>query len=83
MNKFKDNIYIKKILYGLKPVVVGLIFYAALNLLLSMEAVTNVSLNSFIYMMVILLFLVLLMYRKVNPLLLIIVSGVYGVIFNI
>lgn len=76
--KLKDNHYLKGVLAGMKPVVVGMIAAAALLLIFPRSAEQGTFIDHWSWM----LFGVTLYasYRKVNPILLIVLSAVAGVV---
>ena len=75
--RLKDNIYVKGVVSGMRPVVVGMIASAALLLIFphTDEGRSFIDLWSW----AIFVFVLLGSARKVNPILLIVLSGVVGV----
>lgn len=76
--KLHDNIYVKSVVAGMKPVVVGMIMSAALLLILPHSAEGRSFIDGWSWA----IFVVVLIAsaRKVNPILLIICSGLAGVL---
>lgn len=76
--KLHDNIYVKSVVAGMKPVVVGMIMSAALLLILPHSAEGRSFIDGWSWA----IFVVVLISsaRKVNPILLIVCSGLAGVL---
>lgn len=76
--KLHDNIYVKSVVAGMKPVVVGMIMSAALLLILPNSAEGRSFIDGWSWA----IFVVVLIAsaRKVNPILLIVCSGLAGVL---
>lgn len=76
--KLHDNIYVKSVVAGMKPVVVGMIMSAALLLILPHSAEGRSFIDGWSWA----IFVVVLIAsaRKVNPILLIVCSGLAGVL---
>lgn len=86
--KFITNKYVKYVLFGLRAVVVGLILGVAFNLL-STQLVTNnndiLSFNYINFIILAILFISQILYkiifkRKMNPIILIVLSAIIGLI---
>lgn len=74
MEKFKKSITLKAALLGMRPVLMALIINAFLNLAKeSYTDIKSIGISAFIG--------VLLLNKKVNPILAIVISGVLGIIF--
>ncbi|MDR1739305.1 MAG: chromate transporter [Bacteroidales bacterium] len=73
LSKHRENLFVKNIFFILRPVVVGLIFSAAIMLI---TPETFVDYKSILICVV--TFLVLMFFKKVSPILLIVLSGVVG-----
>jgi|SRR5690625_880360 len=80
--QFRSSHLMTQAFYGLKPVIVGLIVYSAINFSLSMEAITNISWKSVPFILMIFIAFLLLVSRKVHPMFIILLSGVCGVIYQ-
>jgi len=78
-NRFQENQLVGHILYGLRPVVVGLIFYAAINFGISLNIVTTMSVDSVYFIGITMAALYLLERQKMNPLLIILLSAIAGI----
>lgn len=84
--QFKENLIVKGLLFGLKSTVVGLISATVLSVGIeiffenefTMAVFTNVNFYSSIF--IFLLMLVLLLYKKFNPILIIVISAAFGII---
>lgn len=66
--------------YGLRPIIVGLIIYAAIKFALSNELIGSMSLHTFGLLSIFLLSLIALIRFHVHPALVILTAGVVGVI---
>lgn len=77
---FQSNETIAQAFYGLRPVIVGIIIYSAVKFSFSMNIVTALSLRTVSFTMIFLLSLFLIVYKNVHPILIIILSGICGVI---
>ncbi len=71
--KYRENLYVKNIFSILRPVVIGLIFSAAIMLI---KPDTFVNYKSVLICLI--SFLVLVFFKKISPILLIVLSGVVG-----
>jgi chromate transporter len=76
--RFSNSQFVLHAFYGLRPVITGLIFYSAIKFALSMEVITAISWESVSMLMIFLLSLFLLFTQKVNPIVIIFLSGVCG-----
>lgn len=76
--KLHDNIYVKSVVAGMKPVVVGMILSAALLLIFPHSAEGKSFIDGWSW--VIFAAVLIASARKVNPILLIVLSGVAGVL---
>lgn len=76
--KLHDNIYVKSVVAGMKPVVVGMIISAALLLIFPHSAEGKNFIDGWSW--VIFAAVLIASARKVNPILLIVLSGVAGVL---
>ncbi|MBQ9137290.1 MAG: chromate transporter [Alistipes sp.] len=76
--KLKDNRYVAGVLMGMRPVVIGMIAAAALLLIFPKQSTDNSFIDPWSWI----LFGVTLYasYKKVNPILLIVISAVVGII---
>ena len=76
--KLKNNHYVHGVISGRKPVVIGMIVAAALMLIFPKESADKSFIDNWSWI----LFLVTLYasYKKVNPILLIVLSGIAGVV---
>lgn len=76
--KLHDNLYVKSVVAGMKPVVVGMIISAALLLIFPHSAEGKSFIDGWSW--VIFAAVLIASARKVNPILLIVLSGVAGVL---
>ncbi len=76
--KLHDNIYVKSVVAGMKPVVVGMIMSAALLLILPHSAEGHSFIDGWSW--AIFTLTLIASARKVNPILLIVCSGLAGVL---
>lgn len=76
--KLKDNQYVSGVIAGMKPVVVGMIAAAALLLIFPKDSADRTFIDHWSWI----LFALTLFasYKKINPILLIVLSGIAGVI---
>lgn len=79
--RFHDNESIVKALNGLRPVVVALLIYSAIKFAFSMDVVRSVSLHTINFSILFLLAMFLLIYKKIHPLFLILLSVLGGIVF--
>ena len=82
--KFKDNKYIKGIMSGLKPCVIGLIGSAVISMALTVfvpNGFKNMVINSeLIISIVVFLISMLLVSKKKHPIMVIVVSAILGIV---
>ena len=74
---FKNNMFAKKIIQGIKIGIVGLIAYSAIVVILNKGTIDNYTITSFI------LSLILLIKTKTHPIILILLSGFIGYYLHI
>jgi len=74
---FKNNMFAKKIIQGIKIGIVGLIAYSAIVVILNKGTIDNYTITSFI------LSLILLIKTKIHPIILILLSGFIGYYLHI
>lgn len=79
--KFNQNIIVKSVFYGLRPIVTSLIIYAAIKFSVSNGVIsTTFSLEMVLLLFIFLLSLAALLYEKIHPALVIVFAGVIGVV---
>lgn len=78
--KVNNNESIQSAFYGLRPIIVGLIIYAAIKFTVSNELINSISLQTFSTIMIFLLAFFGLNNLKFHPVFVILISGVIGVI---
>ncbi len=78
--QFQKSEMVSQGLYGLKPVIVSLIFYSAIKFTLSMDVITNISWQSVSFVLIFLLSLLYLFSQKGHPVFVIILAGLVGVV---
>lgn len=79
--KINHHKLVKSGFYGLRPIITSLIFYAAIKFAISNDiVVTTLSLESVLVFIVFLSALFALVYLKIHPAVVIVVSGIIGVI---
>lgn len=74
MDKFKNNVYLKSALNGMKPVLIALILSAFISL-------AKESYIDFKSLIIGLITMVLLLVKKINPILIICISAILGFVF--
>jgi len=74
---FKNNMFAKKIIQGIKIGIVGLIIYSAIVVILNKETIDNYTIISFIFSVI------LLIKTKTHPIILILLSGFIGYYLHI
>ena len=80
--KFHHHSIVHSVFYGLKPIVTSLIIYAAISFALSNHLVTlDISLHTISLLLIFLLSLFALLKLRWNPIHVIILSGLVGVVF--
>lgn len=67
--------------YGLRPIIVGLIFYAAIKFSISNELIGSFSLHSMGLLVIFACSLLALIKFRMHPALVILAAGVFGVVF--
>lgn len=82
LEKFKENKLTKTVFYGLRPAVAGLITVAAYSLL-ETTVFPDLVLNIKALVMLLVFTLLVLSYKKLNPILVIVLGAVIGIIFKI
>ncbi len=82
LEKFKENKLTKTVFYGLRPAVAGLITVAAYTLL-ETTVFPDLVLNIKALVMLLVFTLLVLSYKKLNPILVIVLGAVIGIIFKI
>lgn len=82
IKKMKNQSIIQYAFYGLRPVVTGLIVYAAIKFAVQNDIIGDVNLYGFNFtgVLFILSGVCLLLFTKINPVMIILLSGVFGVI---
>lgn len=82
-NNFVNIKWVKDALSGIKAIVVGLIFAVVFKLLITnvIGSITDVDFDIFAVIIIVLIFGLKLKFKKLSPILLIVLSGVLGVIF--
>lgn len=76
--KINQHKLVKSSFYGLRPVITGLIIYAAINFAISNGLIGQLSVHTLSSLAIYLGALVLLIYFKMHPLLVIVLSGIVG-----
>lgn len=82
LEKFKESKLTKNIFYGLRPTVAGLITVAAYTLL-ETTVFPDLILNIKALVMLLIFTLLVLSYKNLNPILVIILGAIIGIIFKI
>lgn len=72
--KFKESYVLKSALMGMRPALIGLIIYAFLNL-------SSQSYTDFKSIIIGTITFILLLSKKIHPIIIIVISGLLGVIF--
>lgn len=75
-----DHKLVKSAFYGLRPVITGLIIYAAISFAISNDLITSLSWHTVSLLIIYIAALFSLIFLKMHPLLVIFLSGVIGVI---
>ena len=76
LEKFKDNFYVKSIVYGLKPASCALLAYVAINMLLS-------NLINIFAIILFVIFLIISFFTKKDPLFYLFSTGLVGLILKL
>lgn len=82
LEKFRENKLTQNIFYGLRPTVAGLITVAAYSLL-ETTVFPGLILNIKALVMLLVLTLLVLSYKKLNPIIVILLGAIIGIIFKI
>lgn len=82
-NNFMNVKWVRGALEGIIAIVVGLIFAVVARLLITnvLGSIENISFDIFALVIVLIVFSLKLIFKKLSPILLIILSGVLGIIF--
>lgn len=82
-NNFMKVSWVKDALTGIKAIVVGLIFAVVLKLLITnvIGSITEVKFDPFALIIVVVIFTLKLVFKKLSPILLIVLSGLLGILF--
>lgn len=78
--QFQKSELVSQSFYGLKPVIVSLIFYAAIKFTLSMEVMTSISWQTVSFVIIFLLSLVYLFSKRGHPVFVIFLAGLIGIV---
>ncbi|WP_313893224.1 chromate transporter [Psychrobacillus sp.] len=78
--RFNNNKYVKSAFYGLRPIITGLIAYSAIQFAISNDVIGDLSWHTFSLVAIFGLSLFALIRLHVHPILVIILSGICGVI---
>ncbi|TCZ73758.1 chromate transporter [Paenibacillus albiflavus] len=78
--KVNENRWVRDFLYGLRAVVTALIFYGAIRFAQSNGMISHFDMDAFLLFTLFVICLFVLVRTKVHPLLVIVASGVVGVI---
>jgi len=76
-NKMKKNGIVQSVFYGLRPVITGLIAYAAANLAIQ-NNIIGFEMDG-VGILILFISLILLFYTKTNPILIVLFSGIIGI----
>ncbi|MFB9829796.1 chromate transporter [Lederbergia wuyishanensis] len=79
--KMHEHKLVKSAFYGLRPIITGLIIYAAISFAISNHVIGAISTHTFILFTIFSLSLFALIRLKMNPILVIFISGIAGIIF--
>lgn len=80
-SKVNKNSNVQAAFYGLRPIIVGLIFYAAIKFAISNEIIGPISLRTLATLSIFALSLLALIKFRIHPAFVIISAGIVGVIF--
>jgi|SRR5690625_379786 len=75
-----DHPLVKSAFYGLRPVITGLIIYAAISFAISNDLIGHISWHTISLLAIYLVALFSLVFLRVHPLLVIFISGIVGTI---
>lgn len=78
-NKFHEHLGIKSAFYGLRPIVVALIFFAAFRLLMSNSMIQGLSGHTLITVIIFLSAFIGMIRFRIHPLAIIVLSGLVGI----
>lgn len=78
--KVNDHKLVKSAFYGLRPVITGLIIYAAISFAISNDLMGSLSWHTISLLAIYIVALFTLIFLRLHPLLVIIISGIVGVI---
>jgi chromate transporter len=79
--RFNEHKWVKSAFYGLRPIITGLIIFAALRFALSNQLIGEISWHSISLLFIFGLSLLALIKWRIHPVFVIVVSGVFGIIF--
>jgi len=79
--RFQESQVIVAAFYGLRPVIIGLIFYSAIRFTTSLQLLTTINWESICFLGIFLLTLILLRKKKIHPIMIICISGICGAVF--
>lgn len=79
--RFNQYRLVKSAFYGLRPIITGLIIYAAINFALSNKVLAPFSWNTLSLLLIFVLSLFALIRLKMNPIVVILISGIMGIFF--
>lgn len=79
--RFNQYRLVKSAFYGLRPIITGLIIYAAINFALSNKVLAPISWNTLSLLLIFVLSLFALIRLKMNPIVVILISGIMGIFF--
>ena len=82
LEKFKENKITQNLFYGLRPAVAGLITVAGYTLLQT-SVFPDLVVNIKALVMLLVFTLIVLSYKKLNPILLIVLGAIVGIIFKL
>ncbi|QGH35794.1 chromate transporter [Gracilibacillus salitolerans] len=78
--KFNELHIVKSAFYGLRPIITGLIIYAALNFAITNNVIGEISWHTFSLLVIFLLSFFALMKLRMHPIFVIALAGVYGIV---
>ncbi|MGM0901252.1 MAG: chromate transporter [Bacillota bacterium] len=79
--RFQQSQAIIDAFYGLRPVIIGLIFYSAIRFTTSMQVLTIINWESVCFVLIFLSTFLLLITKKMHPIMIIFLSGICGAVF--
>lgn len=77
LRKFRENIYVKSIIYVLKPLGCGLLAAVGVNMFINNFLGENINLYNIIFLAILIL---ISLHKKLNPLFYLGVAAIYGII---